>query len=158
MRLETTPTEKSERSMESISSTGPLSSRTAPRWPQRASRSPMVTGPHASAWRLPAVAPPDAAVIMPAATVPLVSAIDQDECAGAAIHAVEVHCDGTQQMQRDHANAVHLQRVGGFMRQAGDIGAMFDCGDECGHGLAGVLQQIAAIALQRTRSIQTSAA
>ena len=66
--------------------------------------------------------------------------VNQNECAGRAIFAVEVKSYRSQQIDADDADAVHFQHIGGFVSQRADVGAMLDCGNKCGHRLAGVLE------------------
>ena len=52
--------------------------------------------------------------------------VNQDKSAGAAIFSVKVERDRPQQIQGHHADAVHLQRLGGFVRERADVGAVLD--------------------------------
>ena len=108
MRQVTAPTANNERSTASISSVGPVSSSTPPRCPQRASRSPAVTGPMQRLRLLRSVASGlDAAVIMPAATVALVSGSIRINAPVARFSPIEIDSDRPQQMQRNRADVVH---------------------------------------------------
>ena len=41
------------------------------------------------------------------------------------------------------------ERLRGFMHERADVGAMLDGGNECGHGMAGVLEQVAPMRFER---------
>ena len=147
MRHVTAPTANSERSMASISSAGPASSSTPPRCPQRASRSPAVTRPHAAASSSsPAAAWPCASRDHARRHRGVGFGIDQDERAGGAILAVEIDGDRPQQMQRNRADVVHAAalRAGSCCKRA-QVHAVIDRRNKCRHRVAGVLEQVAAI-------------
>ena len=50
--------------------------------------------------------------------------IDQNECARGTILAIEVERNRMQQIDVYDADVIHLQRLGGLMRQRADVGAM----------------------------------
>ena len=55
--------------------------------------------------------------------------VDENERAGDAVLGVSVERDGPQQVERDHADVVHLQRCGGLMLQRAQVDAVIDGGD-----------------------------
>ena len=56
---------------------------------------------------------------------------------------------GRSRFERDDADVIHRERLRGLVRERADVGAMLDGGNERGHGVAGVLEQVAPIQFER---------
>src|SRR5579859_3703031 len=75
--------------------------------------------------------------------------VDENASAGVAVLSVGVDSNRAQQLDGDDTDAVHLQCLCGLPGQSTDVSSIFKRGDEGRDSVAGVLEQVAAIALKR---------